>query len=559
MIDRVDEINKVIENIHNVELIKPFVQNGLMVQGCISIFVEGLEQALNFNVLISAEYPFKNHDCETISFFNSNLLEYKHVMVDGSICIHTAHSPILEQKLNFDIESVKAWIKKYYINKDVDEHYEHLIVPTKAFKGSHHAYFFNEVDYTFHKNQYGFVDYSATYEGVFCSEKIISHILQKFYDKTKKLLVDVKWNFQLKALSINSGVFIFLKDAPSKNQRWVFGKWEDFGGVLPRDFLNFLHSIKENFKKDKHKYNGKCFPLFVGYNISDTEIHWQVIMLEVGNFPICGEKTDKQWHTKLKGEESIDWALTRNCSYKYFFGRGRLSEKITNSKILIIGIGAVGSILAKTLVRCGCKRLDFIDYDVKEPENVCRSEYSFFTGINNKTNDLVNEMCLISPFFEPTKGGYNYSEAFDFFIKSRLTCTNIKSEIEKSLNGYDMIFDCSADNDLLYLLNQLNINTTLLNLSISNHAKHLVCATEKNRYEFVTTQFSEVLKFDIDDLHNPTGCWSPTFKASYNDINVLVQFAIKQINLRFEQEKELRNFVVEVDDADSFTINLKEF
>src|SRR5690606_16381344 len=120
--------------------------------------------------------------------------------------------------------------------------------------------------------------------------------------------------------------------------------------------------------------------------------------------------------------------------------------------------------------------------------------------------------------------------------------------------------DCSADNDLLYVLSQLNINSTLLNLSISNHAKHLVCATEHNRYEFITSQFGgNILKFDVDDLHNPTGCWSPTFKASYNDINVLVQTAIKQINLTLEQEKTLRNFVIETDDTSGFNINIKEF
>ena len=78
-----------------------------------------------------------------------------------------------------------------------------------------------------------------------------------------------------------------------------------------------------------------------------------------------------------------------------------------------------------------------------------------------------------------------------------------------------------------------------LNLSISNHAKHLICATEQNRYEFVTTQFNgSVLEFDTEDLHNPTGCWSPIFKASYNDINTLVQFSIKHINLKMGQEKQ---------------------
>lgn len=556
MNDRVTVINTVIESIPDVELITPFEQGKFDIEGCISVFVEGLEQALNFDVSISPQYPFKSHDTETIKFSNDDLLEYRHIMGNGSICIHTAHSPLLSEKLGYDIASVKAWIKKYYINKDTDTHYEHLIVSEKAFKGNHFAFFFNAVEYTFSKNQYGFVDYSILSNGVFYKDKINSNIVQQFYDRNRKVLTDVKWNFQLKSLPVNLGLFIFLKDAPTKNQRWVFDDWKEFASILPQDFLKFLHTIEKNATKDK----GKQLPLFMGYNISVTEIHWQVIMLEIGNFPIYGEKANKQWLTIIDGNKSIDWAMTRNCSYKYFFGRGRLNEKLTNGKTLIIGIGAIGSIVAKTMVRSGCTKVDFIDYDIKEPENVCRSEYSFFTGITNKTNDLINEMCLISPFFEPTNGGYDYSEAFDFFLKSHLTDTTIKTEIEKRLNEYDVIFDCSADNDLLYVLSQLKIDTTLLNLSISNHAKQLVCAIEQNRYEFISTQFNgNVLKFDVDDLHNPTGCWNPTFKASYNDINTLVQFAIKQINLRFEQDNALRNFVIETDDTDCLTIKLKEF
>jgi hypothetical protein len=538
---RTREVNVALENIPNVTVIKPFIQGKMCIEGRISVFIDGLLDPLFFNVSIYPQYPFKSHDSETIKFSNVELLEYKHVMRDGAICIHTAHSPILAEKLSYDIASVKSWIQQYYINKYTDTHYEHLIVPEKVFKGNYFAFLFNEVEYTFNKNQYGFVDYSALSNGVFYKDNIRNHIVQSFYDNNWKILADVKWNFQLKSLPISRGLFIFLEDAPSNNQRWTFENWNEFETLIPQEFLEFLHSVEENASKEK----GKQLPLFVGYIIADEEIHWQVIMLEIGNFPIYGEKVNKKWLT------AID---------KGFFGRGRLNEKLTEAKILIIGIGAIGSILAKTLVRSGCTKVDFIDYDIKEPENVCRSEYSFYTGITNKTNDLINEMCLISPFYESKNGGYNYSETFDFFLKSHLTDITIKAEIENRLNEYDIIFDCSADNDLLYVLSQLSISSKLLNLSISNHAKQLVCATEQNRYDFICTQFNgNVLKFEIDDLYNPTGCWNPTFKASYNDINLLVQAAIKHINLRFQHDKALRNFVIETEDSICLDIKLKEF
>jgi ThiF family len=553
---RVNEINTILNAISDLTVTRRFVEDEIDIKGSISIFVEGLYHPLDFNVSILPEYPFRTHETESIKFSNENLLEYKHIMGNGSICIHTAHSPVLSEKLFYDIGSVKAWIKKYYIDKDNDDHYEHLIVSNQLFNGSQFSFFFTEVDYTFTKHQFGFVDYSTISNGVFYKDKINNNILQRFFDSNKKLIVDLKWNYLLKSLVPQFGLFIFLQNAPSINQRWVFNKWEDFKSLLPHSFLQFLHEVQQNSLKEK----GKFLPLFMGYNISKSEIHWQAIMLEIGSFPIYGERVDKNWNTTLRNDITIDWAMTRNCSYKYFYGRGKLSDKLTTGKILIIGIGAIGSMIAKTLVKSGCTRLDFIDYDIKEPENICRSEYSFISGITNKTNDLLNEMCLISPFFESTTGGYAYSEMFNFYLKSGLSKIMIKSELETKLNEYDFIFDCTADNDMLYLLSQLNISTNLLNISISNHAKHLVCANENNRYEFVSTQFNgNVLKFDIDDLHNPTGCWNPTFKASYNDINLLVQCAIKHINLKYKENKDLRNFVIETNSDDCLTINLKEF
>ena len=74
----------------------------------------------------------------------------------------------------------------------------------------------------------------------------------------------------------------------------------------------------------------------------------------------------------------------------------------------------------------------------------------------------------------------------------------------------------------------------------------MVCATEHNRYDFITSQFGgNILKFDVNDLHNPTGCWSPTFKASYNDINTMVQIALKRLNKIFSGELSKNNFVIQ--------------
>lgn len=553
---RLEVIESTINEIEDIIIIKPFEVKDLIIYGSISVFVHGLVKPLEFDVHIYPQYPFKTHESETIKFFNEELLEFNHIMGDGSICIHTAHSPILSQKLIYDIQSVKTWIKKYYIDKDIDAHYEHLIVTEKPFRNSMYTYFFNEVKYEFTKNQFGIIEYSQMSNGFYRTDKIVSSIIQRFKDKNNKLLVDVGWNIKLKSLPISIGLFVFLENAPVKNRRFIFQNWSDLKPFLQQDFCNFLYNVEEQYKKQEKHH----LPLIVGYRITNDEIHWQTIMLEIGKFPIYAEKENQKWLTKIDDEKIIDWAITKNISPKYFFGRGKLDNSLTESKILILGIGAIGSMIAKTFVRSGCTKLDVIDYDVKEPENVCRSEYSFFTGMNNKTNDLMNELYSISPFLESNLYGYDFSEKFNIYIKAFYSNSTIKQEIEQYLNHYELIIDCTTDNDLLYVFSLLNITTKMLNISISNHAKQLVCSVENNRYEFVMSQFQNVLKFDVDDLHNPTGCWNPTFKASYSDINVLVQYAIKHINLRFaEKQKPFKNFVLETEVENNFNIKLKEF
>jgi hypothetical protein len=60
-------------------------------------------------------------------------------------------------------------------------------------------------------------------------------------------------------------------------------------------------------------------------------------------------------------------------------------------------------------------------------------------------------------------------------------------------------------------------------------------------------------------MYEPLGCWNPTFKASYNDINVLVQFAMKHINVSLEQGKMLRHFYLSTELEEDFKIKLHQF
>ncbi|WP_276499809.1 ThiF family adenylyltransferase [Pontibacter litorisediminis] len=554
-----------LEDIKSYILENPLVQKLYSIeQGEFSIYARvkisfaQLKTPLDFEIEILPQYPLKSYESESIIFRNKDLISYSHVMGDGKICVNTLHSTDIRQKLSIDFNALKNWIEKYYIDEDKDLNYEHIIVPDNLFSDSYYSYIFTDTERTFVKGEYGDVKISYLNTGVYKGKTLLNYIVQGFIPLGQQL-VRCEWSNIYKGHEITQdGLFIFIGDAPATYNKFVYKNWLDLDEIIPQEFLKQLHQLE---RKNYKRLNGHVLPLFIGYNTVGNKVHWQVALIKYGEFPLYGKPETNNgvktgsWLSKLS-DTGITWAISRNSSYKYFFGRGALSHNITDKKILIIGVGAIGSIIAKTLTRGGCKYIDFVDYDVKEPENVCRSEYLFLSGITEKTEELKNILSAISPFVNIKQLNNNYFETlFKTFHENR----EYQVDFIKSINNYDLIFDCSTDNDLMYILDSMNLSAELINISITNHAKELVCAFHPNIYRFVNIQFTNVLDNDVDDLYNPIGCWSPTFKASYNDINVLVQLAIKQINGLFHENKSRSNFVIKFNESKMLDLTVAEF
>ncbi|MEJ5102384.1 ThiF family adenylyltransferase [Chryseobacterium sp. MYb328] len=549
--NKLKHIENFIQRQSDIKILTSFSYNSELkglIEGSITIEVEP-SIILNFEVSIYPLYPFQFQNVESISFKNPELLEYGHIMKDGSICIHTTHSVSLEEKLGYDFNSLRLWIKEYYINsRNSSSKYEHIITPLALFEDCYYSLCFNNIEKDFLKGEFGLISLSEVRSGIYNEKRIRNFYLQSFNNISGKELHNVEWNPKIKSLSKNEGIYVYIENIPAEYGKFSLKKWDQLHPYLSKSFIETLHYWEKNiFGK------GEIVPLIVGYKIPNGELHWELIILKAGDFPLYGVKdSTKKWNTEIDGDRTIKWGKTHNISYDYFFGRGKLNDRLTEGKILLLGIGAVGSMIANTLVRGGCKNICIIDFDTKYPENVCRSEYTLNPLVCSKIEDLRGLLYDISP--------YVHIPALDIELKLLFQNTPEKiREFEEIFNSYDFVFDCTTDNDLLYLISKLNLTSDLFSFSISNKADHLVCACDGNRYLFSRTQFNNVLKYNTEDLYEPTGCWSPTFKASYNDINLLVQTAIKHINLKLEKNIAIGNFVVETEFEDNLKIALNEF
>jgi hypothetical protein len=544
-----DRINDLIVTLDGVSLVDEFIINEVgSLKGRIAVATSHTEPDLEWDVVVNPTYPFKAMGVEPVQFQNKSLLDYPHIMQDGNLCMHPAEYENVENQFVNDIAQLKEWVEKYYVNGKKDTHYEHLVVNHYPIREKYYTFCFAETQEDFAEGDYGEVHYAVLATGQKNNNLVINHVLQKFVSlkQVRKKELPCQISLFYRKLRSFGGVYCLLNNVPSVHNKFIIEDYDSIKGLFSQSQKNYIYSFVETYKG---KYD--FFPLFCGYRIPGGCVHWQAMMVFMDDLPIIpirvGTGKNRFWFTDFKQGE-IQWAETVDISYKYFFGRGAMPEELANRKILIMGVGAIGSIIAETLTRCGAKKLTLYDIDIKEPGNVCRSAYPFYTGITEKPQDLWSVLTQISPHVECE----NLKCDFDLSVKTYAVGRVDTSALVEFFDGFDVIFDCTTDNQLMRVMDAIGTRAQLVNLSITNHAQDLICAFSPSVTETVLLVYG-LLKRDTEtDLYNPTGCWNPTFKASYNDIESKVQFAMKHIIMMLSRQEPMSNFYITEED-----LNLK--
>lgn len=462
-----DKIKELIGTLSGVILVDDFtIDEAGLLKGRIAVATGQDNTDLEWNVEISPTYPFKVMGSEPIYFQNKNLLDYPHIMQGGNLCMHPAEYENAESQFVNDLKQLKEWIDKYYVKEEKDVHYEHLVVNHYPIHKKYYTFCFAEIQEDFAEGDYGIVHYATLPTGQKNDCQVSNYVVQRFvsYLKTKKVLPCKISNFYQELRSC-TGVYCLLNNIPSVYNKFIVEEYDSIRGLFSQSQKNYIHSFVVSHG-DKYDF----FPLFCGYKIPSGGVYWQAMLIFMEDLPIepvrVGIGKNRVWLTDFKRGQ-IQWAETVDISYKYFFGRGAMPEELANKKMLIMGVGAIGSIIAETLTRCGAKNISLYDIDNKEPGNVCRSSYPFYTGITEKTLDMGSLLRQISPHVECT----SLKPIVDLVIKSYAVEHEDKSALAGFFDEFDVIFDCTTDNQLMRVMDSVGAKAQLVNLSITNHAQ----------------------------------------------------------------------------------------
>lgn len=504
-----------------------------------TIQVSYLTATLDFETWVPHNYPLTlpNTDNISIVFKNADLIGHDHINIDGSVCFHPEKDSEFERKFLSEIKGLKDWIKKFYILISESERYDYLIHPVNP--NYRVQLFFSDVGRAFRKHEYGGFLYSPFDKSIvhtrFEQNLRLDSYFRIGFGKNQEDQWSKSFHTILSKEDVRKGIWYFIEDEPlipSERKRKPVESWKDIQRYFSQEFIQYLYDgLKRNFNKSF--FTNDLLFLTIGYRIPSDEgyeVHWDLILISRDSIPIETERVPKDEQVggkKYRGvakEIKINWGLTTNLSYDRFFGRGRFCDNLINSRVLLIGCGALGSAIAETLVRGGLKELYIEDFDNVASGNICRATFNLNDVGKQKVTVLTEKLNQISPHVEivPVDMKLNLFKNSSF-----------ESELEKSV---DLIIDCSTDPEVTFILDSLEKRPTVFSLALTNKAKSLISITGQDLTVNAHNLFSH-FENEPPSYYEGAGCGYATFEASFNDIGALVHPVLKRINKQLLESK----------------------
>lgn len=514
MDNKIDMLNEYFSSIDNFILNKKFEEIGNTYRGEFTIKTKKFP--LYFVAIIPLIYPF-----DEIKFYTKTVKGYPHQIyldeiLGGAICLNTPFINDFFNRIILDVEKLCGWVTKYFENEEEDEYYEYPIYK----KISQCELIFEESPADLNDERFTEVKFGIFDLSVLNNEDDPLYMALIAHDLGNKVS---KWSFSYATANKNChGFWVYIDREPVKEKKNKITDFSELIELFPKNFNTYLfnHITERKFRVKELKNSKILSYLAVGYKIptqdGSEEIHWDLVLLT----------------TKYYAKSKIHWAVSKNASYERFFGRGRLCDSIVNSNILVLGLGAVGSSLCEILARGGIKNLHIVDIDYVDIGNICRSIYSFKDNGYEKTIRLARKLHLISPYINILGG-----------TESLISCmenSKMFSDVQGAIDKFDLIFDCTANNQISELLKLLSVKNRIIHLSITDKSKHMLCISNDNSVDF-SERRNHILTL-LKEKNEPTfregtGCYYPTFQASFFDINSLLNLCVREVNNMIKKNK----------------------
>jgi hypothetical protein len=276
---------------------------------------------------------------------------------------------------------------------------------------------------------------------------------------------------------------------------------------------------------------GFPIPEKIGSPISN--VYWQPFALPVlANRSLRGFRNSEGSHWQydrgmnFSDNKPIAWVNSENWDAAQVSTRGKLSDGIRSSSVLLIGAGAVGSALAELLVRGGVQRLLILDSAEVQVGNLTRHTLTMEDVGGPKALGLATRLSKISPHAKVLGHKSEFPPA--------------DGVIKQQVDQCGVVIDCTGSDEVVRWLDKYPWEGERVFFSVSTgfDARRIFCFAQRGRFsssEFFSQvrPWLELERTENRDRELPRegiGCWNPVFPGRADDIWLLVSSVVAVVD-----------------------------
>jgi hypothetical protein len=341
------------------------------------------------------------------------------------------------------------------------------------------------------------------------------------------------------------------------------GTWRELRCIAKTMGLDVDAMLRWLFPKIRGSNNSTIlmlgYPMPVRVGDAASEVHWDALLL-----PRLAKAEGQPrgfrpnalgwWHRDRYGKfddtVALQYLYADNWSTERLQARGRLSNTLRNRNVALIGVGALGSVLAEMLVRAGISKLALIDEDHLHAGNVSRHVTTLIDVGKFKVSSVAQRLRQISP----TVRVVEFNEKLHGDAKM----------IEERLDDYEVIIDCTSSDEALTLLGTAwwSIPRVFASFSMGYGGKRLF-SFGVSGHRFPDDEFASNVRpwleheakvwAESDEVLEGAGCWSPLFPARYDDIVLAAATCVKELETlvtKMPSSSRFRVFAQSASDGD---------
>lgn len=284
--------------------------------------------------------------------------------------------------------------------------------------------------------------------------------------------------------------------------------------------------------------------LLIGYPIPaivgepSQRMHWQALRLgslqsrfrPANGFrdtPVGRIRADRA--NALSNARKVGWIWSENWHPTQLASRGQFQQGLAGRAVMLIGAGALGSMIGELLVRGGVTDIVLFDHDTVVPGNLARHTLTVEEVGLWKAPALAERLNAISASAKVTPYGRNFADV----------------AAHEDLQRYELIVDTTGNDSVLEALGATGRPATTLfaSVSIAFGAERVYCflaAGDRFPLEVFNDAMAPWMEANAADEREMewegVGCWNAVFPARADDIWLLSSAAVRAMEDAFPLE-----------------------